>query len=145
VSNSVRRDGPTKLPLALGTCGVPPNCTASKSGGGLRSCLELEAANAIASGPYGTPNLAMESRLEMSFSCSGVGPAFGYVNSDLISVCVRGAEIELTEIKEGEFMRSGSTVTFERGRVKVRKGVRTVADGDCLPWPWSRPELVCWP
>ena len=49
----------------------------SKSGGGDERSNMLVLANATASGPYGTPNLAMLSRLLIIFSCSGVGPLFG--------------------------------------------------------------------
>ena len=42
------------------------------------------------------------SLLEISAICSGVGPVRGYVNSVRTSVCERGAEIELTEIIDGE-------------------------------------------
>jgi len=51
--------------------------TESKSGGGSRSWRDDEAANAIASGPYGTPNRANDSRDEITLSCSAVGPVLG--------------------------------------------------------------------
>ena len=105
-------------PADLGKC--VSEAAASKSGGGsCKSCLEDDA-NAIASGPYGTANLANESRDEMTFSCSGVGPAFGYVNSVRLRVCVRGAEMELREIMEGEFRRLEARVFVERCRERVR-------------------------
>ena len=107
---------------------------ASKSGGGQsKSCLEDDA-NAIASAPYGTANLANESRDEMTLSCSGVGPAFGYVNSVRLRVCVRGAEMELREMVEGEFRRLEATVFVERCRERVRNmdEARWELDPECV-------------
>ena len=52
--------------------------SASKSGGGgWRSCREVEAANAMASAPYGTPKRARASGDEINLNCSGVGPVLG--------------------------------------------------------------------
>ncbi|EIN14484.1 hypothetical protein PUNSTDRAFT_41683 [Punctularia strigosozonata HHB-11173 SS5] len=51
--------------------------TLSKSGGGTRSALDVDAANAMASAPYGTPNRPSDSLLEMSLIWSGVGPDLG--------------------------------------------------------------------
>jgi hypothetical protein len=72
----------------------------SNSGGGFKSCVL--AANAMASSPYGLPNLENASLLEISLSCSGVGPVLGYVNSVRTTVCVRGADMEARDIDEGE-------------------------------------------
>ena len=47
----------------------------SKPGG--RSCLDDEAANATASGPYGTPNLPNVSFEARNLTCSDVGPVRG--------------------------------------------------------------------
>lgn len=66
------------------------------------STLDVLAANAIASCPYGTPNLANDSLDEISLSCSGVGPDFGYVKPVRTSVCESGDEMELTEIMDGD-------------------------------------------
>lgn len=76
----------------------------SNSGGGTpgNSTLLVLAAYAIASSPYGTPNLWNASLLEINLTCSGVGPVLGYVNSVRTRVCESGAEIELREIIEGE-------------------------------------------
>lgn len=57
--------------------------TESKSGG--RFTLDDEA-NAIASGPYGTPNLPKVSLEERNLTCSDVGPVRGYVNSVRVAV-----------------------------------------------------------
>ena len=54
-----------------------PPVTSSKPGGGARSTFDCDAAYAIASAPYGTPNLAKVSLDEINLSCSGVGPDFG--------------------------------------------------------------------
>lgn len=54
-----------------------PLATSSNPGGGSKSILELDAANAMASAPYGLPNRAKLSRLDMSRTWSGVGPFFG--------------------------------------------------------------------
>jgi hypothetical protein len=51
---------------------------ASKSGGGgSRSCREAEAANAMASAPYGTPKRTSASGDDINLNCSGVGPVLG--------------------------------------------------------------------
>jgi hypothetical protein len=73
---------------------------ASKSGGG--AILDLDAENATASGPYGTPNLSSAFLEVMSLICSGVMPPFGARNSERITVCVRGADIEFKEMVEGD-------------------------------------------
>ena len=57
--------------------------TESKSGG--RFTLDDEA-NAIASGPYGTPNLPNVSLEARNLTCSDVGPVRGYVNSVRVAV-----------------------------------------------------------
>lgn len=75
-------------------------CTESKSGG--RFTFDDEA-NAMASGPYGTPNLPNVSLEARNLTCSDVGPVRGYVNSVRVAVWVRGGEIESREIIEGEF------------------------------------------
>lgn len=75
-------------------------CTESKSGG--RFTFDDEA-NAIASGPYGMPNLPNVSLEERNLTWSDVGPVRGYVNSVRVAVWVRGGEIESREIIEGEF------------------------------------------
>lgn len=43
----------------------------------LKSCLDAEAANATASGPYGKPNLPKVSLEEINLTCSAVGPERG--------------------------------------------------------------------
>lgn len=89
--------------LGTSTLGRMLLSTASKSGGGIdKSCLDAEAANATASGPYGRPNLPNVSLDEINLTWSGVGPERGYVNSVRIAVCVNGAEMELSEINDGE-------------------------------------------
>jgi hypothetical protein len=50
------------------------------------------------------PNLENASREDINLTCSGVGPDFGYENSVRVAVCVNGAEIELRDINEGEFI-----------------------------------------
>lgn len=72
----------------------------SKSGGG--AILDLDAENATASGPYGRPNLSSAFLDVMSLICSGVMPPFGARNSERITVCVRGADIEFKEMVEGD-------------------------------------------
>lgn len=49
----------------------------NSGGGGSKSCRDADAANAMASAPYGFPNRANVSLDEMSLSWSGVGPALG--------------------------------------------------------------------
>lgn len=83
---------------------------ASKSGGG--ATLDLDAENATASGPYGTPNLSNAFLEVMSLICSGVKPPFGARNSERVTVCVSGADIETKEMVE--------------------------ADGICMEWSWGR-------
>jgi hypothetical protein len=76
-------DADASLPVrACCAAAGPPSgdarITLSKSGGGtLRSARDVDAANAIACAPYGTPNRPRLSRLEMSRICSGVGPERG--------------------------------------------------------------------
>lgn len=60
----------------------------------------------MAAEPYGTANLPIDSLDEIIFSCSGVGPALGYVNSVRTAVYVNGAEIEFKDIREGELSRA---------------------------------------
>lgn len=72
----------------------------SKSGGG--AILDLDAENATASGPYGTPNLSSAFLEVISLICSGVMPPFGARNSERITVCVRGADIEFKEMVDGD-------------------------------------------
>jgi len=85
-----------------------------KSGGGSKSCRDVDAAYAIASAPYGIPKRANASREEISLSCSGVGPAFGYVNSVRVRVWVSGADMELSEMEEGEVMWLEFIVLMDR-------------------------------
>lgn len=85
--------GPLAWPGELAT-------VVSKSGGG--AILDLDAENATASGPYGTPNLSSAFLEVMSFICSGVMPPFGTRNSERITVCVRGADIEFKEMVDGD-------------------------------------------
>jgi len=75
---------------------------ASKLGGGTIS--DLDAENATASGPYGAPNLSSASLEVMSLICSGVRPPFGARNSERLRVYARGADIESTEMVEGDVM-----------------------------------------
>jgi hypothetical protein len=100
---------------------------ASKSGGG-SSCRDVEAANAIASAPYGMPKRANDSRDEMIASCSGVGPDFGYVNSVRTSVCGSGAEIACSESEDVEVSPAGG----ERGRPSVRKAEEVMCMNDAV-------------
>ncbi len=91
----------------------------SNPGGGSKSILELDAAYAMASAPYGLPNRAKLSRLEMNRTWSAVGPFFGYVNSVLTSVCVSGWEIECKLINDGDVSASAPLMLrfpFERVR-----------------------------
>jgi hypothetical protein len=111
---------------------APLPASDSKSGGGSNSCLDVDAAYAIASAPYGIPNLAKFSLDEISFSCSGVGPAFGYVNSVRTAVWVSGADIEFREIVEDEAgcWAEEAMVCVERWREMVRKGERPRPEPD---------------
>lgn len=86
-------------PLASGWPGELDTVT-SKSGGG--AIFDLDAENATASGPYGTPNRSSAFLEVMSLICSGVMPPFGARNSERITVCVRGADIEFKEMVEGD-------------------------------------------
>lgn len=73
--SDLSREWPDR-PAVSGRFGV--DAAASKSGGGgPKSCLEVDAANAMASAPYGMPNLANASLDDISFNCSGVGPDLG--------------------------------------------------------------------
>ena len=58
-------------------------------------------------------------------SCSGVGPERGYTKSVRTAVCVNGAEIELTEIADGE-------LRLFRFEVEGRDIVRWIPDDDKL-------------
>ena len=100
--------------------GPAPLVTSSNPGGGSSSALDADAANAIASAPYGFPNRAKLSLLEMSFSWSGVGPPFGYVNSVLTSVCVNGDDIECKLIMDGD-ERPSTPLRFWPDRVRDNK------------------------
>lgn len=117
-SGDDRGEGSSALGDSTSGCDSDGPATSAKSGGG-KSTLEADAAYAMASGPYGTPKRAKDSRDEMSRSCSGVGPDFGYVNSVRTSVCVSGDEMEFSEITEGEF-RFAPRLFVERVRDTVR-------------------------
>lgn len=80
-------------------------------------------AYAIASAPYGIPKRTNWSREDMNLSWSGVGPAFGYVNSVRTTVCVSGADIAFTEMVDCE---SKSGVPRER----VRRRLKSEPDPD---------------
>lgn len=51
--------------------------TVSKSGGGSERSRRDDDAKAMASAPYGTPNLVKVSLEEITLSCSAVGPVLG--------------------------------------------------------------------
>lgn len=131
----------------------PGRATSSKSGGGSRSCLDALAAKAIASRPYGMPNLAKDSLDDISFNCSGVGPDLGYVNSVRVRVCVRGAEMELREIMEGEvrLFECRVFVDFLRDKRKLEMTEpEPESVGRCVdmrdrdgPMPWSSVLMDC--
>jgi hypothetical protein len=87
----------------------------SKSGGS--SGLDDEAANVTASGPYGTLNRLNVSLEERNLTCSDVGPVRGKANSVRVAVWVRGGEIELRDIIEGE-VSGPSSGFFDTGLEK---------------------------
>jgi hypothetical protein len=121
------------LVSGLGSCDSedPDLGTSSKSGGGSRSALDVLAANAIASAPYGNPNRAMDSREEINFTCSGVGPDCGYVNWVRMAVCVSGDEMELREIMEGELRLFNECIAgFDFFRFMGRKLLRIELEPD---------------
>lgn len=84
----------------------------NSGGGPCRLTSDAEAlAYATASAPYGTPNLLTDSTEEMSLSCSGVGPERGYTKSVRTAVCVKGADIEVIEMTDGEVSPAATLVT----------------------------------
>ena len=103
--------------------------------------LELDAANAIASAPYGRPNRAKLSRLEISRTWSGVGPFFGYVNSVLTSVWVSGFDMECKLIIDGDVSASAPLMLrlpFERVR---ESRLNMDPDPECEGW-WRKMRLL---
>lgn len=87
-----------------------PDTSPTKSpnpGGGGCSCSS-DAANASASGPYGIPNRPIASLDAIILACSGVivgrpvARLLGNVNFVREAVCVSGAEMELSEIMDGD-------------------------------------------
>jgi hypothetical protein len=83
----------------------------SNSGGGPCRLTSDAEAYATAAGPYGTPNLLTDFTDEMSLSCSGVGPERGYTKSVRTAVCVKGAEMDVIEMVEGEVSPAATLVT----------------------------------
>jgi len=63
-----------------------------------------------------------------------VGPDFGYVNSVRTRVCGRGAEMELSEIREGELSELAFfRLPVDSGRERERNP-RKELEVDCEGW-----------